>query len=364
MTEKQSTNYCIILAGGKGRRLWPSSRSDMPKQFLDFFGTGRTLIQQTVDRFKTFIPVDHIYISTTREFLPTVHEQLPEIANEHLLIEPVIRNTAGSVAWAMLNIQKQNEKANIVIVPSDQYVTENEKFKQNMLEGLDLVGKQNIILMMGIKPTRPEPGYGYIQMGEKCESKNVYTIQSFVEKPEREFARMFMESGEFFWNTGIILTNAVYLRQCLRELFFEMFAPGMCENNTYTIDQVLGFIERNYASLPNIAIDQGVLQQAENVYVMQCDFGWADIGTWHAIYECMQKTENDNVVLDSEVVLEDCSNNIIRLPKGHIGVINGLDGYIIAEKGDVLLICPKQDSSALIRKYVSEVGIKYGEEYT
>jgi mannose-1-phosphate guanylyltransferase len=191
----------------------------------------------------------------------------------------------------------------------------------------------------------------------------VYRIQSFVEKPEREFAQIFMDSGEFLWNTGLILSNARHLRHCLRELFMELFAPGMCENHTYTLDQVIGYIERNYASLPNVAIDQGLLQQGNQVYVMQVDFGWADMGTWHSIYEFMSHGTDDNVVLDSEVMMDDCKGNIIKLPKGHIGIINGLEGYIVAEEGDVLLICKKSDSSSLIRKYVNEVGIRYGEEF-
>ena len=356
-------NFCVILAGGKGRRLWPSSREGRPKQFIDFFGTGRSLLQSTFDRMANIVPQDHIYICTGAEYVHWVKEQLPDL-NEHcLMVEPVNRNTAGSVAWAMLNIQKINMTANIVIVPSDQFITDEEAFRKNIIEGLDLVARQHMALIMGIKPSRPEPGYGYIQMGSDSIQENVFAIQSFVEKPEREFARLFMESGEFLWNTGIILCGATYLRECLRKLFFELFAPGMCENHDYTIEQIIDFIERNYASLPNIAIDQGVLQQSDNVYVMKCSFGWADIGTWHSIYESMQKTDGDNVVLDSKVIMEDCRNNIICLPKGHIGVINGLEGYIIAEQDNMLLICPKEDSSALIRKYVNEVGIKYGDEY-
>lgn len=361
--ETPNSNYCIILASGKGRRLWPSSRSEKPKQFIDFFGTGSTLLQDTFRRLKTVVPVENIFVCTCKEYEDLVREQLPELHNDCLLIEPISRNTAGSVAWAMLNIQKRCEHANILIAPSDQYITDDEAFRRNMLEGMELVGKQDMVLIMGIKPSRPEPGYGYIQMGTRSGQERVYNIQSFVEKPERKFAEMFMESGEFLWNTGLILTNAPYLRNCLRLLFFELFAPGLCENHTYTIDQVIGFIERNYTSLPNVAIDQGVLQQAENACVMECEFGWADIGTWHAIFECMQKTADANVVLNSEVIMEDAHNNIVCLPKGHIGVINGLDGYIIAEQGDVLLICPKSDSSALIRKYVNEVGIRYGEKY-
>ena len=356
-------NYCIILAGGRGKRLWPSSRMERPKQFLDFFGTGRTQLQETFYRMASIVPKENIYICTYREYAHWVHEQLPELSPGCLMIEPVNRNTSGSATWAMLNIQKRNEKADIVIVPSDQFITDNEAFKNDVLKGLNIVDQHDISLVMGVKPTRPEPGYGYIQMGSNGEYDNVYNIKSFVEKPEREFAQLFMESGEFLWNTGIILSNARHLRECLRKLFLEIFAPGMCENHTYTVDQVIGYIERNYASLPSIAIDQGLLQQADNVYVMQVNYGWADLGTWHSIYEFMSHAEGDNVVIDSEVMMDDCKGNIIKLPKGHIGVINGLEGYIVAEEGDVLLICKKSDSSSLIRKYVSEIGIRYGENF-
>jgi mannose-1-phosphate guanylyltransferase len=200
-------------------------------------------------------------------------------------------------------------------------------------------------------------------MGAATPHPNVFRVQSFSEKPEREFANIFMESGEFLWNTGLLLCRAPYLRQCLRKMFFELFAPGLCERGNYTIDQVLDFIQRNYASLPNIAIDQGLFKQADKAYVMKADFGWADLGTWHSIYECMSKSDHDNVVIDSEVILEECRDNIIKMPKGHLAVINGLEGYIVAESGDVLLICKKGDSSALIRKYVNEVQLKYGEEF-
>ena len=361
--QNNSNNYCIILAGGRGKRLWPSSRMERPKQFLDFFGTGKTQLQSTFERMASIVPKENIYVCTCREYVHWVNEQLPELSEECLMIEPINRNTAGSVGWAMLNIQKRNMNASIVIVPSDQYIMGDEAFKRNVLDGLQLVGKQEMALVLGLKPTRPEPGYGYVQMGANGEYEHVYKIQSFVEKPEREFAQMFMDSGEFLWNTGIILSSATYLRQCLRKLFYELFAPGMCENHNYTIDQIIGYIERNYASLPNVAIDQGVLQQAENVYVMQVDFGWADLGTWHSVYEFMSHGTGENVVIDSEVMMDDCRDNIIKLPKGHVGIINGLEGYIVAEEGDVLLICKKGDSSALIRKYVNEVGIKYGEQY-
>ncbi len=361
--EKSEKFYCIILAGGKGKRLWPCSREEKPKQFFDFFGTGRTQLQTTFDRFTRLMPKDHIYVCTNHEYAPLVREQLPELKEECLMIEVVNRNTAASVSWAMLNIQKHCEDASIAITPSDQYITNDEAFEGNMIEAFEIVSQHDMALVMGVKPTRPEPGYGYIQMGATTPHPNVFQVQSFSEKPEREFANIFMESGEFLWNTGLLLCRAPYLRQCLRKMFFELFAPGLCERGNYTIDQVLNYIKSNYASLPNIAIDQGLFEQADKAYVMKADFGWADLGTWHSIYECLSKSENDNVVIDSEVVMEDCHGNIIKMPKGHLAVINGLEGYIVAEAGDVLLICKKGDSSALIRKYVNEVRLKYGEEF-
>lgn len=355
--------FCVILAGGKGRRLWPSSRVERPKQFLDFFGTGRTLLQQTFDRFKQFIPTDHIYVNTEQEYAQLVCEQLPEIDQEHVLVEPVSRNTAPAVAWAGRRIHRHGDNACIVVTPADQLVIGDEAFQRNVLEGLDFVSKNNIMLTMGIRPTRPEPGYGYIQMGEPTLAKGINRVTSFTEKPNREFASVFMESGEFLWNTGLFLCNVCHLRDWFLRVISDLPSRFNTLTGTYNLADEAKFVQKYYPAYPNLSMDKAVLELSENAYVMQCEFGWADIGTWHAIYEAMQKTEDDNVTLDSEVLLENCRNNIICLPKGHIGVFNGLEGFIVAEQGDVLLICPKSDSSALIRKYVNEVGIKYGEEY-
>ncbi len=361
--EKNSRNFCIILAGGRGRRLWPYSRDKYPKQFLDFFGTGRTQIQSTFDRFARILPAENIYICTNQEYAPLVKEQLPELDERNLIIEPVNRNTSASVAWATVDIQRRTEDACIVISPCDQIVLNEEAFNADTLKGLDIVAAHDIVLAMGVKPTRSEPGYGYIQMGELQTEAEVFRVQSFTEKPEREFAQMFVESGEFLWNTGLILSNASHLRRCLKRMFFEIFNPELSTSHTQTHEEVLNYLRQNYASLPNIAIDSGLLEQGDKVYVMRCDFGWADLGTWHSIYECMSKNEDDNVIVNSQVIIEDSHNNVIKLPEDHLAVINGLDGYIVTEKDNVLLICKKGDSSALIRKYVNEVQIKYGEEF-
>ncbi len=336
---------------------------DRPKQFIDFFGTGRTLLQQTFDRVSRFISVDHIYITTCQEFLERVCQQLPDIPVEHILVEPVSRNTAPAMAWAGRRIHRESDDARIVMVPSDQLVLNDDAFKDCVLKGLDFVAENNITLTMGIQPTRPEPGYGYIQIGEPTIAKGIHKVQSFTEKPEREFARIFMDSGEFVWNTGMFLTNVVHLRDWYLKVIPDMPYRMANLKGHYSLEDEAAYVATYYSAYPNLSMDKAALEVGDDAYVMKCDFGWADLGTWHALYEALQKTEDDNVVLNSEVVMENCRNNVICLPKGHIGVLNGLDGYIVAEYGDVLLVCPKEDSSALIRKYVSEVGIKYGEGY-
>lgn len=365
MKTNLSENYCVILAGGKGRRLWPSSRLERPKQFMDFFGCGRSLLQQTYDRFVQFMPNDHIYVCTSKEHLGRVRQQLPDLPADHVLAEPVNRNTAPSVAWAGRRIHRESDDARIIITPSDQLVLDEERFRRNVLDALDYVADNDILLTMGIQPTRPEPGYGYIQMGEPTLAEGISKVQSFTEKPEREFATVFMESGEFLWNTGIYLCNVRYMRHFFLSIIKDMSYRLAHLQGHYTLEEEERYVQEHFPSYPNLSFDKAALELSEDgVYVKKCDFGWADIGTWHALYECMQKTEDDNVVLGAtDVIMEDCRNNIVCLPKGHVGVINGLDGYIVAEQGDVLLICPKLDSSALIRKYVNEVGIKYGEKF-
>jgi mannose-1-phosphate guanylyltransferase len=361
--EISKQNYCVILAGGKGRRLWPSSREEMPKQFLDFFGTGRTQLQQTFDRFAAILPKENILICTTKQYEPIVREQLPDMAPRNLLIEPVNRNTAPSVAWANMRILHENPHANVIITPSDQLVQNEASFVNSLGTGLNYVSENDVLLVMGVRPTRPEPGYGYIQMGDLSCKPDVYRVKSFTEKPERQFATMFMESGEFYWNTGVFIANARYLIESFEKIFPEVLRNLKFENPDYTYEEELEYVAAHYPQYPNLSLDYAILEHSSHVYVMTCNFGWADLGTWHAVYESMSRTVNDNVVVDSTVMMEDSHNNVIKLPKGRLGVINGLDGYIVAEEGNVLLICKKGDSSALVRKYVNEVQMKYGDEF-
>lgn len=361
--EISQKHYCVIMAGGIGRRLWPCSREQKPKQFIDFFGTGRTLLQQAFDRISQIIPRQNIYISTQLQYAHLVREQLPEVSPDNMLAEPVARNTAPSIAWAAYRISHLCADAQVIMIPSDQAVFGDEAFEHDVAECLEFVSEKDCLLAMGVRPTRPEPGYGYIQMGDEAGPADLYKVQSFTEKPERNFARMFVESGEFLWNTGIFLANVRYLITSLRKILPVVFRLIDNEGQVVTLEEELEFVKENFSKFPNLSIDNGILEQSQNVYVLKCNFGWADLGTWHSIYEGQQKGDNDNVVIDSEVLLEDCRDNIIKMPKGHLAVINGLEGYIVAEAGDVLLICKKGDSSALIRKYVNEVRLKYGEEF-
>lgn len=360
---ENSQNYCVILAGGRGRRLWPSSREACPKQFIDFFGTGRTQLQATYDRVIKLLPKENIYICTCKEYLDIARQQLPEVPERNVMVEPIHRNTAPSVAWAAMRIHKKNPEANVLVLPSDQMVLNESNFLRNVEIGFNYVSENDVLLVMGVKPTRPEPGYGYIQLGDLSCKPDVYAVKSFTEKPEREFATMFMQSGEFYWNTGIFQANVRYLLQSFEGIFPEVLRTLRYKKIEYTYEEEMAFVIENYPRYPNISLDYAVLEQGKNVFVMKCDFGWADLGTWHAIYESMSKVEGDNVIIDSDVMMEDCNNNVIKLPKGKVGVFNGLEGYIVADQGNVLMICKKGDDSSLVRKYVNEVRLKYGDEF-
>lgn len=355
-------NYCLILAGGRGRRLWPCSREERPKQFLDFFGSGRTQLQQTWDRMASVVPPENILVNTSIDCLPLLQEQLPQLRRDRILVEPIPRNTAPSVAWANHRATRLDPKACLVVVPSDQMVTDEDAFRRDILEGLAYIANHDTFLCMGIKPTRPEPGYGYIQMDSHLED-NIFRVRTFTEKPDREFAQTFMESGEFLWNTGIFLANTAYMRSALSR-FLPSVLGELDDTNYYASPaQEEAFMNDHFTSYPNMSMEAGVLDRLDDVCVMRGNFGWADLGTWHSIYEALPHSHDDNVVIDSDVIIEDSHHNVVKLPKGRLAVINGLDGYIVAESGNVLLICRKEDSSALVRKYVNEVAIRRGEKY-
>lgn len=331
--------YCLILAGGKGRRLWPESRVEKPKQFIDFFGCGRTQLQQTYDRFAKFMPQDHIFVSTVGQYEHFVREQLPELPQENVFVESVWRNTGPSVAWsAHLIYERIKCDAAMIVAPADHEVKNDEAFRHDILRGGDFVLKNDALLTMGIMPTRPETGYGYIQIGDE-QVDDIYEVKCYTEKPDKEFAEMFIQSGEFCWNTGIYMTS-------LR---------GIHEAATVYLDSL---DYNDFSTFPNISMERGLLEKAQKISIMKCHFGWADLGTWHAMFDAEEKDECRNVILDSEVITENSYGNIIKIPKGHLAVINGLENYIVVEQDNMLLICPRENTSALIRKYSAEAELK------
>ena len=354
-------NYCVIMGGGIGSRFWPFSRKTLPKQFLDFFGTGRSLLQQTFDRFSKVIPAENIFIVTNEMYADLTAQQLPELKREQILLEPARRNTAPCITWASYHIRALNPNANIVVAPSDHLILKEDEFLQAIEKGLDFVSESDNLLTLGIKPNRPETGYGYIQI-DGAVGDNFYKVKTFTEKPELELAKVFVESGEFYWNSGLFMWNVNSIIKACETLQPEItskFTPGVALFGT---EQEQAFINENFPACPNVSIDFGVMEKADNVYVSLGDFGWSDLGTWGSLYDLSSKDSNNNVTLKCQSLAYNSHNNIIALPSGKLAVIDGLDGYLVAEAGNVLLIC-KKDEEHLIRKYVNDTQIKLGEEY-
>ena len=342
--------YCIIMAGGIGRRFWPYSRKALPKQFLDFFGTGVTLLQQTYDRYKQIISPDNIYITTHKDYKNIVLELLPHFNEEQLIIEEERRNTAPSIAYASYFLKKKNPNATIVVAPSDHLILKTDDFNKAILKGLDFASRHDKLITLGIKPSRPETGYGYIQIEEDKKEEDFYKVKTFIEKPAKEFAEIFIQSDEFYWNSGIFIWHVDSILNAFHTIMADICPRVDCDSP-------------DFASCPNISIDYSIMEKADNVYVQLCDFGWSDLGTWDALYDASPKDINQNVIINSNTLLSECKNNIILIPEGQLAVIQGLEGYLIAARDNALLICKKNDQNA-IRKFVNDVEMKFGEKYS
>jgi mannose-1-phosphate guanylyltransferase len=349
------------MAGGLGARFWPFSRNDKPKQFLDFFGTGRSLLQLTYDRFKALVPNENILIVGNLIYRDLILEQLPELKPEQVLLEPARRNTAPCIAYAINRIKATTDKANIIVAPSDHLILREDRFLETIKEGLEFVEKNDSLLTLGIKPSRPETGYGYIQIGEG--KKNPHKVKTFTEKPNEELAQVFFETGEFYWNSGIFLWNLQTIQNAFNIYLPEVASKFNAGAGTYNTPQEQDFINDMYPSCPSISIDYGVMEKAESVYVLCADFGWSDLGTWGSLYELSEKDENQNVSLKSETMFYDSEDNIIALPKEKLAVIQDLKGYIVAESDNVLLICKRSDEQR-IRQFVNDANFRYDGKYS
>lgn len=354
----QQTQYCIILAGGAGRKLWPASRKDMPKQFIDFFGTGRTLLQQTYDRFARFISPDHIFISTYQGYVPLVREQLPALPEQNILPEPVQLNTAQAAIWGTWHAVLADANASVVISPADQLVQNEERFAEQVLKGFDYVEKHAEFLAIGVKPSTPNTAYGYIQMGKQVNGGGLFRVQSFSEKPATDYARMFVESGEFLWNTGIFLWHGETMGNYLAAMGNRPSMPvSTLAKQMVTIGEEMEYVRASFSDNIPRQIDLCILERCNNVAVMECNFGWADVGCWPELHEAAHHDADGNAVSGgAKVMFSGSQRCMVRLPKGKKAVVAGLDNILIAEEGDVLFICPNGDPD-YVRRMINEAQV-------
>lgn len=376
-------NFCVIMAGGVGSRFWPESRNSRPKQFLDFFGTGQSLIQMTVNRFRELVPVENILIVTNVLYRDTILEQLPELKPEQILCEPARRNTAPCVAYAISHISgimgrrvgvksiadvdwnDPASHANIIVAPSDHLILREDKFIETLKVGLAHVAEHDSLLTLGMRPTRPETGYGYIQLDniEEKRENAVLPVKTFTEKPNAELAKVFYESGEFLWNSGIFLWNIRAIRKAFRAhqpSIADVFKRGDELMNT---PEEEAFIQEMFPTCPNISLDYGIMEKASDVRVIYADFGWSDLGTWGSLYDLGTKDEHRNVSLHGNTMFYESNGNVVTLPDGNLAVIEGLQDMIVAQNDNVLLICRKQNEQS-IRQIVADVDNKFGNQYT
>lgn len=382
---KRENNYCVIMAGGVGSRFWPFSRNDRPKQFLDFFGTGRSLLQMTVDRFRPLVPIENMLIVTNIAYKQLILEQVPDLEEKQILCEPARRNTAPCIAYAVSHIRamclrkagltaqtqdwsRPELQVNMVVAASDHLILEEDVFRTTITKAFDFVAANKAILTLGMQPTRPETGYGYIRYinGKSNDIQHpiegIYPVKTFTEKPNLEMAKIFLESGDFLWNSGIFIWSLQTISEAFRHLLPEVadrFREGELLMGT---DKEEAFIEEIFPKCPNISIDYGIMEKAKNVHVLPSSFGWSDLGTWGSLYELSQKDESHNVSLHSDALFYESEGNVVTLEPGKLAVVQGMKDMIVAEEGGILLICRKSDEQR-IKQFVADAQEKYNGKY-
>ena len=349
------------MCGGIGSRFWPYSRKAMPKQFIDFLGTGRSLLQLTIDRLEGILPMQNIIILTNEQYAGIVHEQLPGIEPGQVLLEPVMRNTAPCIAWAAWHIKALNPDAKIMVAPSDHLILKHKDFVESVIRAYDFIDRPRAILTFGVKPNRPETGYGYIQEGDRLDDY-FSTVKTFTEKPSKELANLFLESGEFFWNSGMFFWHVDTIIGAMRSHAPEIADVFDHANMFFGTPQEQEFINQHYSDCPNISIDYAVLEKAYDVFVEKVDFGWSDLGTWGSVYDNSPKNRDGNVTPNTRVLAFESNNNVIAAQSDKLVVVSGLNGYIVADTPDALLIVPKNDEQK-IKNYVNEAKTHFGDKY-
>ena len=389
MTKKEN-NYCVILAGGVGSRFWPFSREKKPKQFLDFFGTGRSLLQMTVDRFRPLVPIENMFIVTNVSYKQMILEQVPDLKEGQILCEPARRNTAPCIAYAVAHIRaiclrragltaknqdwsRPEMQANIVVAASDHLILEEDKFRETIAKAFAFVETHKAILTLGMEPTRPETGYGYIQFvadelnevkGERLKVKDegIYPVKTFTEKPNLEMAKVFLKSGDFLWNSGIFIWSLETVSKAFTQYLPEVadrFREGELLMGT---DKEELFIEKMFPKCPSISIDYGVMEKADNVYVLPSSFGWSDLGTWGSLYDLSEKDAEGNVSLHSDALFYESTGNIVVLEKGKVAIVQGVEDMIIVEQDGALLVCKRAEEQR-IKQFVADIQGRFEGKY-
>ncbi len=351
--------YCVIMAGGVGSRFWPESRGERPKQFLDILGVGKSFLRQTYERFLPLVPPGNILVVTGEGYRDIVAEQIPELDPSQILGEPLGRNTAPCIAYAAFRLKATDPDSVMIVTPSDHLITGEEEFRRAISESVEFADTHDAMMTIGIRPTRPDTGYGYIQIEEKCEG--ICKVRTFTEKPTAELANIFIESGEFFWNSGIFIWRTGVILDAMAEHLADMSGLFTVSERDFGTPREADTVRRIYPEMRNESIDFGVLEHADNVHVRLSDFGWSDVGTWNSLYENLPKDADGNSV-SGRIRLRDVSGSLVRIPNDKLAVLEGLHDYIVVDTPDVLLVWPRSDEQG-IKQLVTTLRFDGGEEF-
>ena len=352
--------YAVIMAGGIGSRFWPLSTQQLPKQFQDMLGTGSTLIQKTFNRFENIIPSENIIIATNKKYEKLVKEQLPKITSKQLLLEPAMRNTAPCILYSAFKIYNENPNGIMIVAPSDHWIDDDKEFLKNVQTSLDFCANNDALMTLGIKPNEPNTGYGYIHFSNS--ENDIKKVLNFTEKPNLETATQFIKEESYLWNSGIFVWSVQSILEAFKTHLPKMYMLFSEGKNSYNTSLEVNFIEDNYSNSENISIDFGIMEKASSVFVLPVNFGWNDLGTWGSLYNKLDKDKNKNATIGGSVIYRDAENNIVRTQSGKRVVIQGLNNFIVVEKGDVLLICPKNQEQE-IKQITSQVKNEFGDEF-
>lgn len=358
----KKNHYVAIMAGGIGSRFWPMSRTNYPKQFLDILGIGKTLIQLTFERYAHVVPAENIFIVTANEYVDIVKKQLPQISQENILAEPFRKNTAPCIAYIAFKLLKKDPNAVMIAAPSDNLILEIEKFVDTAHKALDFVEHINALVTIGVKPTYPNTGYGYIQYETTEAAPHIHKVKTFTEKPNLELAKTFLASGDFLWNAGIFTWKVKNIVTAIEKHLPEMYELFAAEKDRLNTEKEAAVIEEIYQQCTNISIDFGVMEKAENVFVIPSSFTWSDLGTWNSAWENKEKDYFGNAVVGKKVMAIDAKNCMVHVPEQKLVVLQGIEDFIVVDTKDVLLIC-KKDKEQEIKEYVAEVKRNMGDKF-